>query len=200
MSSTKIPGYLHASPPVRWWSAVLGLVFLALAVAAGQELWALRQGSVSWYDLVVERLTLPQAPQWWALGLGAAAIATGIALVLVACSVGRRTHSLVPNSPAVYIRPVDIARQLNAAVRALPGVTSARTRVRPKKVTIEVIGDSADETLEERISQAAQRVLAHYAGQPRTIISISPNAPVIAGAELIAAQPSATGSTPKVES
>ncbi|MDO5671170.1 MAG: DUF6286 domain-containing protein [Corynebacterium sp.] len=143
------PHVPRANPVARFVAIVIGLALLVLAVICGREIWLRNSRSIdwdTWVDPIV--MTIGNATyQPWMLPTGAAFLVLGALLVWAAFRPRTRTHRMlrpVDAATSVWMRPVDIARMLGAAARAVPGVATAAARVSGSTAHVSVTGHHPD--------------------------------------------------------
>ncbi|AKK10333.1 DUF6286 domain-containing protein [Corynebacterium uterequi] len=155
-----------ASPQVRWIAILLSLLLVGLGVFATTEALAFyRQGPDAPYVLDLPGWLTSLSPS--AVGFaGAVAIAVALWFLVAALSPRRKRHRQVAGTDAsVWVRPVDIARYATARAKAVPGVTSARSKASKKKVTVTALSSAVDAAEQERIRDAISHRLASAFGE-----------------------------------
>lgn len=160
------------SPAVRIWSVLLGLALISVAVVAGREAWIIGRdtGSQSWLQWFFNIMATPGLEDWmiWA-GIGA--IAVGLIFVVVALKPRKSTHiDYSTDTTSMWVRPVDVARRVSAAARAVPGVAAARTHTTAKQVNVIINGDAEDPTLADRTTEALQHTLEGMRPAPKLTV------------------------------
>ncbi|AGP31616.1 Asp23/Gls24 family envelope stress response protein [Corynebacterium terpenotabidum] len=179
MNSAPAPA---ASPRARWWTILLGIVFLAL-------------GGVGIHDLLIVtgHITtdplLPPVYDWFAEVQYAGwllAVAIGCALVALILFIATvrprvRTHLAFAGGSELYARPVDIARMSTAAARRSGGVLRASTVATRKKITVTVVtaaGEDAERTaLAETVDAEVTRLASLLDPVPSVTVKVTTRTP-----------------------
>ncbi|MGA9870319.1 MAG: DUF6286 domain-containing Asp23/Gls24 family envelope stress response protein [Rhodococcus sp. (in: high G+C Gram-positive bacteria)] len=132
-----------ASPAAVPVALVLAVALLGLAFVAGREFLIVHDTIVGapWILNTIDAIAdLHWAP--WMLGASAAALIVGLLLVALGLKPRTRTHvgavSPSAQTPAVWLRPADVARVCSDRAGSVHGSLSARTTVTRKRVTVEV--------------------------------------------------------------
>lgn len=168
-----------ASPRARWWTILIGVVFVAISGVALHDLLVLREiiEGRPWLDPVFEGLRDIAYGPWVlpsALGCGLFAL-----ILLIAAFLPRaHTHLSFAGDSSLYARPVDIARICTATAQRVGGVFRASTVVTRKKITITVntaIGEnSATDTVADEVKEHVLHVAHMLAPPPTVIVKIAP--------------------------
>lgn len=165
MAEVKLPEHFgqqpKASPVVRTWTVILGIVLLAVGIVGVRETWLVGTdaNAQSWVQPVLNLIATEQLEMWmiWA---GVGSIVVGLIFVIAAVKTRRRTHVRVASEYAsMWMRPVDVARLSSAAARRVPGVASAQTSADTKRTKVTVNGDEQDPELPGRVERAVTRAL-----------------------------------------
>lgn len=150
-----------ASPAVRWWAVLLGLLLVGLAFVAGREAWLVANGtpSGSWTQWFINTMDTPGV-QPWMFYAAVGSIVVGLIFLFIAVKPRRTTHQRLSSDVAsLWVRPVDEARIASSAARKVPGVRAAQTRAKGQKVDVTVHGDAGDTTLEGRVRENVNAAL-----------------------------------------
>lgn len=145
----------RANPFARWVTILIGLLFIALAVIAGREIWVISSPNAKepeWLKPVFDLFGagLPS----WILPAAIIAIIVGLVLIIVALKPRRRTHRRITSAVSLWTRPVDVSRMASQAARKVPGVGTAHSAVKGSTLSVSVVGDAADPSLPQRVEQA----------------------------------------------
>ncbi|MGO1949405.1 MAG: hypothetical protein ACTH1D_07205 [Mycobacteriaceae bacterium] len=129
-----------ASPAARFWTVLLGLVFLVVCGTVVRDILVIN-GSVTGEQVLpglFDWLADLRAESWmlWA-GIGCAVVA--LLFLAVTLRPRRRTHIAFGGDSRLYGRPVDIARLSTAAARRIPGVLDARTVATRRKIHVTAV-------------------------------------------------------------
>lgn len=167
-----------ASPAARWFTIVVGIVFLALAVIAGRELWV-RHGHESARSLVkpVTHYIGTVHYETWMLPVGILCGIIGLLLLWMTFKPRRKTHqALTDENVSIWMRPLDVARMATAQAEKIPGVMRAHTVAKGSKVELSITGDSTDPTLIDRVGRTVRPLVQQVQGQPELRIKIANDA------------------------
>lgn len=154
-----------AAPAVRGWSIILSLLLLALAGAAGRELWV-------WYkhpagqSLWTDKVQTTPLPSMTIAGIIAGVVTLfGLLLVIAAFKPRAKHHRNIPvEGASVWMRPVDIARFSTANAKKLPGVRNASTLANRKRAIVTAIVDAGDPSLDENAEKRMEEILKGLVG------------------------------------
>lgn len=163
------------APAARPVLVVLSLVLLALAVAAGYELYAtLRDDWVPAFGPAVARgLDGPLSWPWlpWVAGLVAL-----VGLLMVIAALRRRTRSHIgygESIPALWLGATSVARLCSQAAGAVSGVTSCTTVVGRKKVVSTVYaGGRSLADIELAVRQEIAPIVGRLEGHRTLVVKI----------------------------
>ncbi|MCF4005886.1 DUF6286 domain-containing protein [Corynebacterium uropygiale] len=153
----------RANPFARWVTILIGLLFIALAVIAGREIWAISDKGANapqWLKPVFELFGGPGLPGW-ALAAGIIAIIVGIIFIIVALKPRRRTHRRVTSEVSLWTRPVDVSRMASQAARKVPGVSTAHSTVKGSTLAVSIAGDTTDSSLAQRVEETLSPLVAN---------------------------------------
>jgi hypothetical protein len=177
------------SPVARWWTLLLGLVFIAGGAAVVREILVVK-GSIdgdewfrpafSWLaDLSYRDWMLPAA-------IGCAVVA--LIFLLVTVKPRARTHMALTgtgqDAPRVFARPVDIARLTTATTEQVPGVLRATTVTTRKKITVTVVTAAAPDEhaqLTDRVTVAATGIADLVDPSPTVAVKLVHGDPATTG-------------------
>lgn len=163
----------RAYPAAGWVANIIGLLLLVLAGLAIWDLWAhySKGGAKPILTPAAE-----QASQWtmqsWMIPAGVVSIILGLILLVLALRPRTRTHRALNSDVSAWMRPVDIARMTTANAERVPGVMKAHTVVTESKVNLSVVGDVADDTLIQRVSNEVAPQLRQVASSPELKIKV----------------------------
>ncbi|MBN9643938.1 hypothetical protein ACFSSC_01415 [Corynebacterium mendelii] len=164
-----------ASPMARWIVMILGVVLLALAGAAGRELWIryTDTNQQSWARVVTDYIgTMSYEP--WMFYAGILCCVLALFLLWFVFKPRFKTHQqLIDTNQSVWMRPIDIARMSTAAAENIPGVQHAQTTVKPRLVHLSIVGDSNDSTLVDRVGRTVGPLIGQVVGSPELKITVS---------------------------
>lgn len=167
-TKSKAPrGQTPARPPrVRGISVVLGLLLLALAGLASREAVVHLRSPAGW-DPILARLPeqLTGLDARWVGALGALAVLVGLFLLAAVLSPrGSRYRRLDHTQASVWVRPVDVARFSTATAKRVPGVLSASSLAKKKRVNVTATVVGATDQLRNRLTNELQDELARAFG------------------------------------
>lgn len=163
-----------ASPAVRTWAAILGLLLIAAGIVGVRETWLVGSGSdaQSWVQPVLDLIATKDL-QTWMIWAGVGAIVVGLIFVIAALKTRRTTHlQLASDTASMWMRPVDIARVSSATARRVPGVASAQTSADSKTAKVTAHGDTDDAELQGRVETAVTQCLAPLQNPPQVIVTV----------------------------
>jgi len=163
-----------ASPAVRTWAVILGLLLIAAGIVGVRETWLVGSGSdaQSWVQPVLDLIATKDL-QTWMIWAGVGSIVVGLIFVIAALKTRRSTHlQLASDTASMWMRPVDIARVSSATARRVPGVASAQTSADSKTTKVTVHGDTDDAELQDRVETAVTQCLAPLQDPPQVIVTV----------------------------
>ncbi|WP_430333806.1 DUF6286 domain-containing Asp23/Gls24 family envelope stress response protein [Rhodococcus sp. ACT016] len=132
-----------AAPAAVPAAVAIAVGLLALAAVAARELLIAR-GAISgapWLRNTFEWIGRLHWEQWL-VPVSLAALVLGVLFVLLALAPRTRTHvpaRIGADAPAVWLRPVDVARMCSARAGTVAGVLSAHTTVDRRRATVHVV-------------------------------------------------------------
>jgi hypothetical protein len=160
----------------------------AILVAVG----ALGLAVVAARELLIMRGTFANAPwirntfQWlgrlhwsdWIVPVAVGAIVLGIVFIVAALKPRPRTHLplAVGDTPIVWLRPTDLARNSSSHANTVPGVLSAHTTVDRKHVTVRVVRTESTPAGDVAISvrEAVEPTLSLLGRSPELRVQVKP--------------------------
>lgn len=154
------------SPVARWWTILLGLVFLGGAAVVIRDILIVN-------DSIEGEPWLEPAFNWladlsyrdWMLPAAVGCALAALIFLLITVRPRARTHMALTgtgeDAPQVYARPVDLARLTTATAEQVPGVLRATTVTTRKKITVTATTAAAPDEhalLTERVAEAARTI------------------------------------------
>jgi len=155
-----------AAPAAVPAAIAIAVGLLALAAVAARELLIAR-GTISgapWLRNTFEWLSRLHWEQWL-VPVALAALVLGILFVLLALAPRTRTHvpaRIGADAPAVWLRPVDVARMCSARAGTVAGVVTAHTTVDRRRATVRIVAapDRPVDELRSAVTDAVREQLA----------------------------------------
>ncbi|WP_072690595.1 DUF6286 domain-containing Asp23/Gls24 family envelope stress response protein [Rhodococcus marinonascens] len=136
----------RATPAAVPAAVIVAITALGLAVVAGRELLIMRGtlGNAPWIRNTAEWLG---RLHWsdWIVPVATCAVIVGIAFIVAALKPRPCTHLplKIGDTPTVWLRPTDLARNTSSHAGTVPGVLSAHTTVDRRHVTVRVVRNEA---------------------------------------------------------
>jgi hypothetical protein len=176
--------YRPADTPAAAVVAVLiAIALIAIGIIAGRE-FLIRRNIIHTRPWLRDLLEWLSRMQWhtWLLAVGFGGLLLGVLLLAVATKPRNRRHIGTRGTPALWLRPTDVARAATAAALRVDGVDHARTIARKRTVEIHVWAgrDAAD--LTPAVLAEATEALAELTAPPRIRIHHTTAAPPTAPA------------------
>lgn len=173
-----------ASPRARWWTILLGLVFLAAGGVAVHDLLVVRG------NLHTDQLLAP-VYEWiadvryagWVLPSAIACAVVALILLVATLRPRTRTHLSFGEDAALFARPVDVARMSTAAARRTGGVLRASTVATRKRITVTVTTAAGDRAEKDAVSTGVTEQVGRLARMldPAPSVTVKIVAPAPAG-------------------
>lgn len=177
------------SPAARWWTILVALLFLAIAVVTGRELLLRNFEGLrweSWIDPIFDSVATNNYHQWMTIA-AVVALVLGLIFFIAGCKPRPTKHSEIPADVSLWARPVDIARHLTAYAKRQPGVQYATTTVRKNKISQLItigaetqVGKGASTSTDADASQVARRAEEATAAGGKLDVLIDDSAPTAA--------------------
>lgn len=144
---------MKAQPAARALAVIIGILLIALGVAAGYELWvnATNSSQPSLLAPILEFVTSTSYQTWM---LVAAIIAAIVALLLIFAAFKPRKTTHVAyryGDTTLQLRKLDFARLLTATALSYPGIRGAESTVGKRKATVRVDADYIDNAVLDRL-------------------------------------------------
>lgn len=162
-----------AAPGASYLAALIALLFVLAGVVLIREA-ALDAGWIagtSWTTAALEFMD-PLTPVPWMRWASVVTIAAGVAAVVITFLPRRKRSVRVDAESAVFVDLTEVSHIADLAAESVPGVLSARSAARRRRVTVRcvVIGDG--DATKERIEAAVSGELATLATTPKITIRI----------------------------
>lgn len=164
----------RGTPLAKWVALLIGIIFLAISFIGARELYILGSDTTaqeSWIEPVLQIVGSARY-QDWMLPLGIVSAVLGIALLYVSLRPRIHTHRQIKSSVPVYMRPIDLMRMFTAAAESVRGVSTARTSVKTRHITVTVDGDTTDPELSQRVQTAVEPLAQLLASTPSVSVSV----------------------------
>jgi hypothetical protein len=110
------------------------------------------------------------------LAVGFGGLLLGVLLLAVAAKPRNRRHIGTRGTPALWLRPTDIARATTAAALRVDGVEHAHTVAGKRTVEVHIVTQRATGDYDESVLAAATAALAELANPPRIKVAHPPGA------------------------
>ncbi|EEI16038.1 hypothetical protein [Corynebacterium lipophiloflavum] len=166
----------RANPTARWLALLIGAALLAVAGAAGRDMWyrwALNDPSNSWISEAFHwAATAPADPL--AVTVGVIVALVGVWLLVKALSPRVRTHTRVVSPASIWVRPVDIARKSTHVARQHAPGSAISSRATRKRLNVSVEDDGSAAALQQRVATALEQEFSSLSLRPHIAVTLRP--------------------------
>ncbi|MBA8962740.1 putative alkaline shock family protein YloU [Rhodococcus percolatus] len=169
----------RATPAAVPAAIIVAVGALGLAVVAARELLIMRGtfANAPWIRNTVQWLGRLHWSEW-IVPAAAGAIVLGVVFIVAALKPRPRTHLplAVGDTPIVWLRPTDLARNSSSHAKTVPGVLSAHTTVDRKHVTVRVVRTESTPASDVAISvrEAVEPTLSLLGTSPELRVQVKP--------------------------
>ncbi|GGF94809.1 hypothetical protein GCM10007304_05840 [Rhodococcoides trifolii] len=168
LKAALLPRARPAAAPVAF---VLSLVLVALGVVAVRDalVYANAITGQAWSGWVADHVDGTTVATWM-LAAGIAVAVVGL-LIVIAALKPRAKRYRPAASPDTWVLKDDVRKVVRTAVTEVPGVETARVKVKKRSAKVRVVGIGGD-TLRSSVEEAATRRVGVLEGSPSVNVSV----------------------------
>lgn len=166
-------------------AVLIAIGLIAIGIIAGRE-FLIRRNVIHTRPWIRDLFEWLSRMQWhtWLLAVGFGGVLVGLLLLAIAAKPRTRRHIGTRGTPALWLRPTDIARAATAAALRVDGVTHAHSIARKRTVEIHMVAERDSDGIAGAVAAEATVALAELAHPPRIKVD---HAPALAPRKTVAA-------------